>query len=215
MIAIERITLIGAGGTGSMILPAIAPTHDVTIYDGDDYEEKNVTRQIFANESVGKNKAVVLADIFNRGPSRVVGVPSYARGNESLDTDLILCCVDNNDGRKAAKALANEHDVPLIVCGNEAWEPMAWLYMPCMEYTNLDPYVRWNLANLTEGRQETCSGMQAIAETPQLPEANYCAGSQALHIMHSLTTCKKADNYLAEVQSTPWPIWTQLKDITP
>jgi len=198
-----------------MVLPAIVPVVDVTIYDGDDYEEKNITRQIYSADSIGDNKATTLANIFNGGNKTVTAVPKMVRGNEDLDTDLIFCCVDNNDARQQAANLANKHDVPLIICGNEEWEPMAWLYLPEYAYTNKDPYIRWKLNELPEGRQETCAGVEIIEENVQMPAANYCAASHGLHIWESLRTCNNPSNYLAEIVSTPWPIWKQIKDITP
>lgn len=210
---IDKVTLIGAGGTGSMVLPAIVPVVDVDIWDGDEYEERNVSRQIYAANVVGNNKADVLAELFGDGHKKVVSYPKMVRGNEDIDSDLIFCCVDNNAGRKAARALSDDHDIPLIICGNESWEPMAWLYLPEYRYTNKDPFDRWQLDKLAEGRQETCQGVEIIEENVQMPAANYCAGSHGLHIWESLRICSNPSNYLAEVVSTPWPIWKQFKQI--
>lgn len=208
---INKVTLIGAGGTGSMVLPAIVPVVDVDIYDGDTYEERNIERQI--HREVGANKAEVLSQIFANPLRNIKGIPRYVRGNENLETDLIFCCVDNNEGRKAARSLADVHNVPLIVCGNEAWEPMAWLYLPEYKYTQKDPYVRWSLDQLAEGRQETCEGVEIIEENEQMPAANYCAGAHGLHIWESLRVCNNPANFIAEMVSTPWPIWKQFKEI--
>ena len=213
MKTIENITLIGAGGTGSMLLPALVPSYNVEIYDGDDYEEKNITRQIFSANSIGVNKATTLAAVFNNGHKDVTAVPEMINGSESISGDTIICCVDNNDARLAAQQLSDEHDVPLIVCGNEEWEPMAWLYLPEYKYTKVNPYKRWDLGNLTEGRQFTCAGTKIIKDNVQMPAANYCAGGNALHILESLRTCNKTSNYVAEVISTPWPIFKTIKEI--
>jgi len=211
---IEKITLIGAGGTGSMILPALVPSHDVEIYDGDVYEEKNITRQIYSANSIGDNKAVIMAKIFNNGHKNVTAIPKMITGNEKINSDLLICCVDNNNGRLAAQRLSDENETPLIITGNENWEPMAWLYLPEYKYTYNNPYKRWDLGNLKEGRQETCSGIKVIDENPQLPEANYCAGAHALTILYSIKTCMKERNYVAEVISTPWSQTKTIKEIT-
>lgn len=212
---INKVTLIGAGGTGSMILPAIVPTYDVEIYDGDDYEEKNITRQIFSADSIGRNKADTLAEVFNNGHKDVTSVPHMITGNEAISSDVIICCVDNNNARLAAQSLADNHNIPLIICGNEEWEPMAWLYLSEYKYTDVNPYKRWDLGNLKEGRQITCAGSEVIEDNVQMPAANYCAGGNALCILESLRSMSKPSNYLAEVVSTPWPIFKTIKDIEP
>lgn len=213
MYDIKNITLIGAGGTGSMLLPALVPTYNVNIYDGDDYEDKNITRQIFSVFNVGNNKAEALAQVFNGGHKDVTASPVMINGSEDIEGDVIICCVDNNDARLAAQSLSDKHDIPLIVCGNETWEPMAWLYLPEYKYTNINPYKRWDLGNLTEGRQMTCAGVEMIEENIQMPAANFCAGGNALYILESLRTMTKTSNYVAEVVSTPWPIFKTIKEL--
>ena len=215
MYDINKISLIGAGGTGSMLLPALVPTYDVDIYDGDEYEEKNITRQIFSADCIGANKATALAKVCNAGHKKVTAIPHMVSGGETIQGDVIICCVDNNNARLAAQTLSDTHDVPLIVCGNEKWEPMAWLYLPEYKYTDINPYKRWDLGNLTEGRQITCAGTEIIEENVQMPAANYCAGGNALCILESLRSMNKTTNYVAEIVSTPWPIFKTIKDITP
>ena len=214
MKTINHVTLIGAGGTGSMTPPAIVPTKDVTIYDGDDYEERNINRQIYAIGEVGNNKADVMVEKFKGGNHSLTSVPAMLRGNERIKSDLIVCCVDNNEGRKACRSISMDQDIPLIICGNEEWEPMAWLFLPEFQYTNRDPFgPRWKLDKLTEGRQETCDGVEIVAENKQLPGANFGAAGHAVHIIHSLETMASSNNYIAEIISTPWPQFKKVSDI--
>jgi PRTRC genetic system ThiF family protein len=74
----HRITvaLIGAGGTGSQLLPELAridhalyklghPGLFVTVYDDDIVTDANIGRQLFSLSDIGLNKAVVLVDRVN------------------------------------------------------------------------------------------------------------------------------------------------------
>lgn len=76
------IAVIGAGGTGSRLLPplvqlvktclrkhnpaAMLDKCDVYVIDGDIVEEKNLSRQNFISPDVGKNKALVVAERYAR-----------------------------------------------------------------------------------------------------------------------------------------------------
>lgn len=69
---LSNVVIIGCGGTGSRLLPMISqlmsrgkwndmvPT--ITLIDGDEVEVKNLTRQNFIMDDVGRNKAECLAE---------------------------------------------------------------------------------------------------------------------------------------------------------
>jgi len=58
------IYIIGAGGVGSWLAPAmcklVGPSH-VVIVDGDKLEEKNLDRQLFSTDEIGEFKSDALA----------------------------------------------------------------------------------------------------------------------------------------------------------
>lgn len=67
-----ELVIVGVGGTGGYVLQQVArlvfamqeqgrPMPIITLIDGDHVEEKNLLRQYFLPQDVGKNKAVVLA----------------------------------------------------------------------------------------------------------------------------------------------------------
>ncbi len=71
------ITLVGAGGTGSLILNELARINhalrslehagiDVTVYDPDSVSSANLGRQLFSPVDIGRNKAEVLCTRINR-----------------------------------------------------------------------------------------------------------------------------------------------------
>jgi len=77
------IVVIGAGGTGSRLLPpltqlvktclrrfnpaAMLDKCDIYVIDGDIVEQKNLSRQNFITPDVGRNKALVVAERYARG----------------------------------------------------------------------------------------------------------------------------------------------------
>ncbi len=135
------ILVLGCGGTGTFFLKefnhyiarnpdAMKKIHSLYIADGDTVEEKNLDRQCFDTEDVGRNKASVFAEILNDAKEEMqVGyssnkweaIPSYITSVETIEQHfkkvqrlggfyssdsfdariaMIICCVDNNAARK-------------------------------------------------------------------------------------------------------------------
>lgn len=84
------VALVGCGGNGSQIAQALAriavhleaagqPPLRIYLVDGDTVEAKNVGRQLFTPDDIGTNKAVALAERFNRlFGLRIEAVPQMA-----------------------------------------------------------------------------------------------------------------------------------------
>ena len=144
--------IIGAGGIGSHLAEPLARLlkfhangkMDMTIVDGDVYEEGNLGRQMFSMGMIGHNKALVLSDRVASGipldetDERVVEVRDYintdvdAAGlmlrtmpetDDELHLDqekaLLLClCVDNDATRRLfydGVALLPEDHSPVVI----------------------------------------------------------------------------------------------------
>ncbi|MEO1356273.1 MAG: ThiF family adenylyltransferase, partial [Pseudomonadota bacterium] len=72
-----RIAVVGAGGTGSAVIPSLARLHhamlelghpggiDCVVYDDDTVSESNVGRQGFYPADVGRHKAALLVNRLN------------------------------------------------------------------------------------------------------------------------------------------------------
>lgn len=115
------VDLVGAGGNGSQMLSALARIDHalrslgrqglhVAVWDRDTVEEPNVGRQLFSPAEIGMNKAVALAERFNRFYGLDwEGVPeNYTPGESYAGTDrrypsprpnILVTCVDNADLR--------------------------------------------------------------------------------------------------------------------
>lgn len=124
---IDKIMLIGAGGTGSYIAANVARLlwhlretetariPDFYIVDHDVVERKNVGRQNFEFGVIGTNKAQVLAQRYNRAygleiralaqPIQTLndGAPSQRQYNRQARHTLMIGAVDNHMARQAIR----------------------------------------------------------------------------------------------------------------
>lgn len=127
--------VIGAGGTGGYLIPSLArmvsiknnerralnkKTHSITIVDSDEVEQKNLLRQQFVANDVGKNKAEVMARRYGRSFNEPISyVDRYLENKEQLNelmnkdnsldvVRVIIDCVDNNKTRLIIKETVDE-----------------------------------------------------------------------------------------------------------
>lgn len=113
----HRITihLIGAGGTGSQVLEALArmdsalirlghPGLYVTAFDGDEVSDSNIGRQLFSPADIGLNKAICLVTRINQFFGLDwEAVPQMYQNNAST-ANITISCVDNVKSRLAINA---------------------------------------------------------------------------------------------------------------
>ena len=90
----RKIMIIGAGGIGSFLIPLLDKTglYEITVFDPDVVETKNLTYQNFDEEDVEKYKVSVMADRYNS----VTGQPYKVLTSKQVKGyDLVICCADN------------------------------------------------------------------------------------------------------------------------
>lgn len=127
------VVVVGAGGTGSALLPNLARLHhamlelghpggiDCTVLDDDTVSETNVGRQGFYPNDVGQYKASLIVNRLNllmgtRWEARTQRLASADR----LSCDLVIGCVDTRTARKAILGAAKRGKVRYYLdCGNE------------------------------------------------------------------------------------------------
>lgn len=111
---IDLTLQIGCGGTGGILAPMLArllayhsnSNPNIVFVDGDEFEEKNVTRQIVGPSQLGMNKAKAMVDLcLNQGLEAVSAVEQYvneqhfARLVRRAEFPLVVCAVDNDATR--------------------------------------------------------------------------------------------------------------------
>ena len=131
-----NLIVVGAGGTGTYFLKEIfrflsnnrkrKSIGEIYIFDGDTVEQKNLSRQCFMEEDIGRNKASVMAEILS-GTYDVpaVAFPTYLTSLEQLDkikgsNPLVVSCVDNHGCRiLLEKFFAKEKNIVYFDSANE------------------------------------------------------------------------------------------------
>ena len=94
----RNVMMIGAGGIGSFMIPLLDKVglYDITVYDPDIVELKNITYQNFTKEDIDKRKVDAMAEKYNidAQPYKVL------TAGQLKGYDLVICCADNLDIRR-------------------------------------------------------------------------------------------------------------------
>ena len=184
--------IVGAGGTGTYFLKEFSRfiagnecakrIEGMYILDGDSVEKKNLARQCFLEEDIGRNKASVMAEVLNEAfELSFVSFNQYLTDKETLKEimkshysyakhtiPVIISCVDNHGCRllleeyfKESKDCiyydsANEYDTGEVVFaykfGGKVVGPVRSHYFPGMKHED------------TRSREEmSCEELNAVA----------------------------------------------------
>lgn len=120
-----RIGVVGAGGTGSIVLLALATmgAGKIRSWDKDVIKKENLHRTLGSTRAkVGSNKAEALKDILYGAATAepfifepIAAWATTAPGLAQLkDCDIVFCCVDKFTPRVLLNAFAYAHLVPVI-----------------------------------------------------------------------------------------------------
>ena len=131
-----KIVIVGLGGIGSWVVQALCPylafsgkSWTLVLVDGDEYEERNRSRQAF--DSLGFKAEIQASWVARKYPQiSVRSITQYLSADGAEDTypvqeaissdDIVFSCVDNHKTRKmVADHCAKLRDVVLISGGND------------------------------------------------------------------------------------------------
>lgn len=143
------VNLVGAGGTGSQVLTALARMNHaltelnhagliVRLWDDDVITEANLGRQLFAESELGLHKSVALINRTNRffgtdwkAETRRFEKDCYGRLPENAKETITITCVDNVQARfRVAEILKEKSNYR-----NYSNEPSYWIDMGNSQYT--------------------------------------------------------------------------------
>lgn len=123
-----RVNLIGAGGTGSQVLTALArinhslialrhPGLAVTVFDDDTVTAANLGRQLFTTDEIGLHKSVALINRINRffgtnwkGVPQKFNKKTIEANPHYVMAGLTISCVDNVAARFEIASLLGKHE---------------------------------------------------------------------------------------------------------
>lgn len=161
------INLIGAGGTGSQVLNALArmdyalyklghPGLNVTMYDDDVVTEANIGRQLFSATDIGQNKAEVLITRVNSFYGIDWKATRERYGAKSKAANITITCVDNIASRVEIGKRIRE-----CINGYDESKPFYWL-----DFGNMVDRGQVVLGTLGKVKQPKSRKYQTIAELP-------------------------------------------------
>lgn len=206
VVVVEKaVAVIGLGGGGGWLVQLFSKSNNAGttfwLIDGDTVETKNLNRQMFTQQDVGKPKVQNMARILTRGvenPPTINCHPEFLAFNNKAYNELLDCkqdlyimvCVDNHPARRLCLHLADErhelnHKTVVIIAANEYEAASAQTYLPNWKDTPLDPRIMFpEIMTDDEGDPLTppCSGEELIS-SPQLALSNLISATSAAWLL--------------------------------
>lgn len=183
----HTVYLIGVGGVGSWLLPQLMKLssktdHRIHLFDGDRYEQKNLDRQLFPEQFIGRNKAAALAQFHGCDHTPQYLSAGYIRPAER---DWIIVCADNNPARLLALQIADQCNCRVIIAANEYTDAEAYYYEPSYAGTKADPRVFYPaiLDDVSDDPLRVGAGCaEQATSSPQLVVSNVAAAAYAAQL---------------------------------
>lgn len=178
--------IIGCGGVGSALIAPFAllrKPSDITLIDGDTLELKNLNRQMFSRDDIGRNKAEALGQ--RHGCAFVA--EWFGKGKFPIRrNDTLLVLVDNMPARREALEECDAIGCQAIFAANEQYSSEAFFYQRNWRDTPKDPRVYYPELNTETGDDPRaasigCTG-EAQEQNVQLVSANFMAAALAQHL---------------------------------
>lgn len=224
----RRIVIVGLGGIGSWVVQALCPylnfgtdTWTLVLVDGDEYEEKNRSRQAF--DELG-SKAEVQTSWVARKYSRVRVQPiaqylssggednTYPVSSAICSGDIVFSCLDNHKTRKmVSDHCATLRDVTLISGGNEYTDGNVQVFVRRQGQDKTCRLEKFHpeLASPRDKAPFEMSCEELAASSPQLIFANLTAATLMLNTFYVVeqrqADWQKSEVYFDIVANTATP----------
>ena len=209
---ISNFHLVGCGGVGTKFLRDAANSrqfeiNNITFWDADIIEEKNLVRQLFSPEEIGKSKSDVLHNRMDSSPyseimsdtGMISSIGDFSRSNASgmglsnqqwPENTIMFLATDNLESRVLSLELIDKwgDDSSLVVSAANASSEdgigigcTAWVYKKLFKDTEKDPRVRHDLSC----KEQLVSTGRPCAEddSSQTNIANSGASQRALELL--------------------------------
>lgn len=125
-LALEKIGIIGLGGTGSYVLDLVAKTHvkEIHLFDGDTFLNHNAFRAPGAASIPDLNykdkKVIYFEKIYSKMRNGIIVHDSFIDENNIQllkEMNFVFLCIDANDSKKMIVENLESFDVPFIDTG--------------------------------------------------------------------------------------------------
>lgn len=213
----RRCVIVGLGGIGSWVVQALCPylqystdNWTLVLVDGDEYEEKNRSRQAF--EELGPKADVQTSWVARRYQRlQVQPIAQYLSADGAEDTfhvsnairsgDIVFSCVDNHATRKMiADHCTRLRDVVLISGGNEYTDGNIQMFVRQAGQDMTCRMEKYHPEFINPGDKAPyeMSCEELAASSPQLIFANLTAACLMLNAFYAIEQ-KKTDWQKSEV----------------
>jgi hypothetical protein len=212
MFSPDKIFVVGSGGSGGHLIPALARLlayHQTTqsstlmVIDGDEFEEKNMTRQIVAPSHIGLNKARAMQDFCAyQGLQNIeskedfISTANFVPLLRNAECPMIVACVDNDATRlaiiKAIEMTCVDKDFFFITPGNsdgieDVKGQTLWWGRLGGESIGMNPVLAYpNIENPRDSIPHKGSCALHAPSRPQLISANFMAAGVTLMVIQNL-----------------------------
>lgn len=208
----DRVFVIGVGGTGGYLASPLTrmiyhhpltQNSQIVFIDGDDFEERNQTRQIVGPNQVGQNKAEAMVDFCNYQGledttfvSDFIYMATFIPMIRTSECPLIICSVDNNATRvdviNAILKVCDKKDFLFITPGNsdgleKVTGQVLWFGRVDGVSVGLNPTLAYaNLQNPSDAIPHKGSCALNTPSRPQLISANFMAAALTLAVIQNI-----------------------------
>lgn len=219
----DKVFVIGSGGSGGHLIPALArmlaytestATSSLCVIDGDEFEEKNLTRQIVAPSHIGMNKADAMREhCIYQGLENVearaefISTSTFIPMLRRAEAPMVVACVDNDATRlaliKAIESACADKDFFYITPGNsdgveDVKGQVLWYGRLGGENVGVNPSLVYpNIENPTDSIPHKGSCALHAPSRPQLISANFMAAAATLAVIQNLL-----DGYITQQENS-------------
>lgn len=129
-LATKRVTVVGCGGLGGLVIEALARigVGHLRVIDGDVFEESNLNRQLLCTEEVlGREKALVAAERVAaiNGEIEAEPIVAYLDENNAAEllcgADCVVDCLDNLEARFWMAHACQHLGIPVVYGAIAGW----------------------------------------------------------------------------------------------
>ncbi len=139
LLAEKSVCVVGCGGLGGGVIENLTRmgVGEITVVDGDSFDESNLNRQVLSNEeNLGKSKAVEAIEQMSRINSEITLIAVEDLLNEEnagsiIDgCDIVVDALDNVDARLALEDACKAEGITLVHGAISGWNGQVGVVMP-------------------------------------------------------------------------------------
>lgn len=139
VLACKSVCVVGCGGLGGGVIENLTRmgVGEITVVDGDVFDESNLNRQVLSNEeNLGNSKAVEAAEQMSRINSEITFVAITdllnADNAEAIihGSDVVVDALDNVETRLILERACEKLNIPLVHGAIGGWNGQVGIVMP-------------------------------------------------------------------------------------